>query len=401
MAEKQASVLPTKMFSIFAGPAIAEKEKEAKHKKSELKRKYEKDTRRREFQHSWLKEFTWLDYDKQSNQMTCKICKIFDTSKVGTFISGSNFFRKDSIKAHGLSFSHVLSSKKQAAQENPETTQAAKTLRKLNEKTVAQLCHKFRNVHYLCKKCRPFTDYPELCELNETQGLDIGSTYLTSRYAAVFAEHIAEAERNRIRKDLEKCLFVSVISDGTTDASFTEAEIVYLRKCHQGKISVYFSFVKNVPRGDAETICDVLLEGLSNLCPDYKEKIVGTGTDGASSMLGNKNGAVQRLRDKVNRQYIVGVHCNGHKLELSYKDAAKSKIPLFDKIELLLLNLYYFYRNSNITRSGLRESSKALGRSVVYPTRVGGTRWVGHIRLAISNLIKAYDIFVLHLGQVQ
>jgi hypothetical protein len=155
-----------------------------------------------------------------------------------------------------------------------------------------------------------------------------------------------------------------------------------------------------VSRGDAETICGVMQDGLKNLSVNYKDKLVGTGTDGASTMLGAKTGAVQRLREAVNRPFIVGVHCNGHKLELSFKDSIKTQIPLYNKVELFLTNLYYFYRNSNVSRSGLKESSKAFGKKMVYPTRVSGTRWVGHLKIAIENFLKGYDMFVTHLGQV-
>ena len=39
-------------------------------------------------------------------------------------------------------------------------------------------------------------------------------------------------------------------------------------------------------------------------------------------------------------------------------------------------------------------------KSVVLPTRVGGTRWVGHMKLAMETFLKGYEAFVLHLGQV-
>ena len=61
--------------------------------------------------------------------------------------------------------------KKDEAQNHSDKTnsEAHKELRKLNEKTISQLCFKFRNVHYIAKKGRPFTDYSELCCLNKAQ----------------------------------------------------------------------------------------------------------------------------------------------------------------------------------------------------------------------------------------
>ena len=74
-----------------------------------------------------------------------------------------------------------------------------------------------------------------------------------------------------------------------------------------------------------------MIDGMKFLCGDnYGEKIVATGTDGTSSMLGHKKGAVQQIRDITSKQWIVGVHCSGHKIELAFKDAIKAKISLFD-----------------------------------------------------------------------
>lgn len=389
-----------KMFSIFTkGAAKTEKKSGNEVSEKERKRKYEKESRKRLFQTAWLKEFEWLVFNDDTKLMHCNVCRKYES--VGSFVSGSNFFRKDSLKSHEESQSHFMNVKKEKARINPESSEALKALEKLNEKTISQLKHKFRNVHYLAKKCRPYTDYVDLCNLNKAQGLDIGTTYLTNHSASEFSGFIAEAARNKLRKDIKDCRFLAVISDGSTDASYQEAEIVYVRTCDKGNIKVNFSLIKNVPRGDAATICEVMKDGMKNLAEDYSEKLVATGTDGASSMLGAKSGAVQRLRESVDRPYIVGVHCNGHKLELSFKDSIKEKILLYNKVELFLTNIYYFYRNSNVTRSGLKESSKAVGKKMVYPTRVSGTRWVGHMKIAIENFLTGYEIFVTHLGQVQ
>lgn len=97
-------------------------------------------------------------------------------------------------------------------------------------------------------------------------------------------------------------------------------------------------------------------QGLSNLSKNFESKLVGLGSDGAISVMGKKSGAVQQLRESINRPFLLGVHCSGHKLELAYKDTLKKNIPLYNKVELFLTNLFYFYRNSNTTRSGLKLS---------------------------------------------
>ena len=225
-------------------------------RKQSKRKKYEAESRKRSFQQNWLNEFAWLRYDKNKNLMTCLICSQYET--IGVYASGSNFFRKDSLYSHEKSVSHLNNVDKFEARKEPSKSVAAVTLRKLTNFTVNQLSIKFRNVHYLCKKARPYTDYTDLCSLSESQGQDVGTTYRTNKAATIFAEYIAENERMNIRRELDQAKFLSVISDGTTDCSYQEAEITFIRTCRNDVIRVYFSLVKNVPSGNAETVCAVM-----------------------------------------------------------------------------------------------------------------------------------------------
>ncbi|KAL4240681.1 Sperm flagellar protein 2 [Mactra antiquata] len=93
-----------------------------------------------------------------------------------------------------------------------------------------------------------------------------------------------------------------------------------------------------------------------------------------------------------------------HRLELSLKDAAKS-VKLYDKtVNVLAMGLYYFYHNSSLNRAMLNRSASALktdgDKSLLLPTRVGGTRWIGHTALALEHLTVSYKYILGHLGQL-
>ena len=89
----------------------------------------------------------------------------------------------------------------------------------------------------------------------------------------------------------------------------------------------------------------------------------------------------------------------GHRVELSYGDATKG-VTIHQKLQDLLLGMFYFYHNSPLNRSNLKVTAEALGIPVYLPTRVGGTRWLSHTLTALTNLLKGYPAFVEHLGQV-
>ena len=76
--------------------------------------------------------------------------------------------------------------------------------------------------------------------------------------------------------------------------------------------------------------------GLDN----YKERLIGFMSDGASVNFGQKAGLLTKLRESE-MPWIVGIHCLNHRLELAIKDAFKG--TAFDEICTLLSNIHTVY----------------------------------------------------------
>ncbi|XP_014672133.1 PREDICTED: zinc finger protein 862-like, partial [Priapulus caudatus] len=194
---------------------------------------------------------------------------------------------------------------------------------------------------------------------------------------------------------------MSLISDGSTDTASSEAEILYLRHCHRGILRTDFVGIKNVPKADAAGITTAISNILTdNLGDTWKTKIVGMATDGAAVMLGKTNGVVARLMREVQRPFIQTIHCSAHRLELAYKDATKS-LDIFNKVDNMLLAIYLFYKNSPLNRANLKASFNTLAQKPLIPSRVGGTRWLPHIKRALENLLIGYEPIMQHLTQIQ
>ena len=121
------------------------------------------------------------------------------------------------------------------------------------------------------------------------------------------------------------------------------------------------------------------------------------GSDGAAVMLRKNSGLITLLQ--VQQPSMIAVHCSGHRLELAYKESIK-KFPLAEKVVTLQTGLSYVYKNSAVNRTNLKNTYKCLGIKVLLPTRVGGTRWVGHVLQALNNFLSGYATFRLHLQQV-
>ena len=89
---------------------------------------------------------------------------------------------------------------------------------------------------------------------------------------------------------------------------------------------------------------------------------------------------------------VIGIHCLMHRLELAYRDALKTVgNRLYDRaVTLLLGNYYSFCKRSHKQRRVLRRAIAATKVPNQMPTRVGGTRWMGHMLRALNTFFTTY-----------
>ena len=197
-------------------------------------------------------------------------------------------------------------------------------------------------------------------------------------------------------------MFVSILSDGSTDSAVIEEEIVYARYAKKGEVFVQFHSLESVAKADASHSMAAISTAVTTaLCIEeevWKKKLVGVASDGAAVMRGCRSGVVSRLTEGL--PHVVGVHCMAHRLELSFKDAA-NKNPCCKKIDSLLMGLYYVYHNSALNSANLKASYESLQTPPLMPTSVGGTRWVPHILKALDHFLRGYAAVVQHLERIQ
>ena len=118
---------------------------------------------------------------------------------------------------------------------------ASKCVESMNKSVIDKLTVLFRNAHALSLAGRPFSDFEWMCQLDTVKGLDIGKTYLNRKRAKEFTGYIAKILMN-IKNSIDQAKFVSIMSDGSTDSSITEIEIIYTRICVNGVVQVFTIF---------------------------------------------------------------------------------------------------------------------------------------------------------------
>ena len=99
----------------------------------------------------------------------------------------------------------------------------------------------FRNAHAIAKAGRPFSDMEWMCALDEKKGLDVGASYRTDKKCCEFIHCIAEEQRLGLQAQIQSNNFFSVMMDGTTDSSVSDAEIIYIR--YTGTLLLFFKLI--------------------------------------------------------------------------------------------------------------------------------------------------------------
>eukprot|EP00731_Ephydatia_muelleri_P022417 Em0014g1008a len=259
----------------------------------------------------------------------------------------------------------------------------------------------FRNAHAIAKAGRPFSDMEWMCALDEKKGLDVGASYRTDKKCCEFIHCIAEEQRLGLQAQIQSNNFFSVMMDGTTDSSVSDAEIIYIRQGVKGVVAVNFLAYVNISRGTADHICTALVQALESNLQMTKEtifsKLVGFGSDGASVMTGCKSGVSTRL--KREQPLLFSMHCMAHRLELGFK-AVVGENSFMTTFSELLFSIYNFYHSSALNRENLKSSCAAAGVKFLAPSRVGGTRWLPHTMLALKKLWSMYPALMQHFEQL-
>ena len=125
----------------------------------------------------------------------------------------------ETLKKHETSKTHEKAMDVKYGQSMPvHETPAAKILTTLTQETIDKLSISFRNAHATAMAGRPFTDCVLLAELDKAKGLHVGQTYLNPKSAKLFTHYTAQIEIEKVASTLGSAKFLSVLSDGSTDA---------------------------------------------------------------------------------------------------------------------------------------------------------------------------------------
>ena len=153
-------------------------------------------------------------------------------------------------------------------------------------------------------------------------------------------------ERENVARRVNAAPFASLILDGATDVAIMEQDIVFVRTCKGGVVSIDFLSLQTTPKSDAAgiqvSVVRAVESGLGVSMTELNAKFVAIATDGAAVMTGRKAGVVALMKQA--QPSLVGVHCFSHRLELACRDIVKAHSS-YQEMDKFLLDVYLFYHN--------------------------------------------------------
>ena len=356
--------------------------------------------RRRKWIPEWTKQYPFAKFDGASQIMYCSTCRNFPgKAKDSTLFIGvtGDKIRVRTLQLHLFTSAHIECEKALKVQENPENAPLPSCLLRIDHHVQDKLIKLFNIAYYVAKEEEPFTKFPKLVNLHFKNGLNFGNTYKNDHACQTFIDNIAKTMNTSLEEKIRAARFFSIMSDSSVDRSVQDQEIIYITYIENGlPVNVMLTMVV-LQHANSQGILDAIMSGLHQAGlseEDLKAKLVGFGCDGASVMIGHRNGVSARLKEMFGS--LVTIWCVAHRLELAALDSMKS-FSILTELKQIINGIYKHYHTSAKASRELKTVAEALNIDLVKPGTIDGTRWLPHTLHGLSSLIRNYQAVLLHL----
>ena len=211
---------------------------------------------------------------------------------------GTTSIKKDSIKSHCLSEPHKRAADlefKSKLGDVPymesvmENAPIGRSIKRMCAEDENACCVLFNSTYYFVKQERPLSDFPNLLKLQEkncTPG--IKKYYRNDRPGGNFLDVIGKVTMDSLQANAH---YFRVLSDGSTDRSVIEEELVSLLFLKSRKPPLKSLLIEPANNANAEGIIECIKTAFERIdVLDFHKEIMGLNVDGASVNSGMHNG---------------------------------------------------------------------------------------------------------------
>lgn len=309
----------------------------------------------------------------------------------------------DKISDHSKALSHKLcSSIIETRKKNEIGTRIEKSAdlwKEQNKKKIEVTTRVFRTVYMCCKRSEPFAAHPELINLQELNGLDVGRCLYSDHSCRNITCYIAEKMRNKLTAYIvsESNFSFSLMFDESTSVSTETCLILYIRTEYDKRVCNFFLDLIHLESQTGKDIADAVCTALTQLgfTKDVLQKrLIGVCTDGASNLQGAMKGALAIMKTELQTDFVV-FHCMAHKLELAVHDVLKIVTEL-EHFRMFVDTLYSHFSRSPKNQNELKAVAENLHVQLLQVVRTFDVRWVASSFRSVCAIWQSYPALVGH-----
>ena len=182
----------------------------------------------------WKLEFPWVEHDPIADVMYCRVCRLYPTisDPNSTLIKGTGTggkYRKDTLSNHDTCKLHGFCILRKANDKAPQDAPLKKLVTKLSADNEGTMNVLFKATNHIARTKQSFKQFPQLVELLEDCGVDVGGMYRSDKMCKDLVKSIASVEEACVIDQVKEACFLTVLADGSTDCTVVEQESVYVR----------------------------------------------------------------------------------------------------------------------------------------------------------------------------
>nr|XP_047143305.1 zinc finger protein 862-like [Hydra vulgaris] len=254
-----------------------------------------------------------------------------------------------------------------------------------------------------CRPTIPHTHFSVLVRCAKISGASLIRRKENGSTGREIIKCCADVVREKCAEILKLCNFFSILSDGSQARKTGKEKVLVLVRTGRNEIPIYMvtelldmSLFGGSDSNSLTTGINSVFESDKSLFrlskEHYTNKVICATADGASVNFGAHINVLSQMQQ--NRPWLIKIHCINHRIELAIKDAF-NEIPDFAHIDEFYLANYYLLRNSGKLKAEVEAALKCLDITHYNLPKITGTRFVGHRRKGVFNMLETWPAFIM------
>ncbi|MCO5556716.1 hypothetical protein L7F22_010267 [Adiantum nelumboides] len=344
---------------------------------------------RSEWNEAWVRTFDWAVFDRELARIFCAFCRQDPKSKSEFGKSGSINIQISALSDHAKTNAHKLASYQCGANKILIT----ETLEIRKDKADRASRVLFSAAYQVAKHDMSFCSFEHNLELLQVVDCECVplEMYRNDKACAMFVQYISEVILKSHVSRINMSPFFSLMLDESTDIGNKQNLIVYVSYLEQCEPVTKFLGLIELENGTSACMYETCMDFLSKYGLDIS-KMICFGSDGASSMVGCRNGLSTRL--KRENPFMTNIHCIAHRTSLCLADAVK-EFQVAQDIDTCMNSIASIFSRSSCKSKVLESLQVEFNGTILHLSRIHNVRWLSR-QSVVKKVCDSYEAILAY-----